>query len=236
MRLELRKASQTKAERLAYPRSEPLELPELPDPDLPELDDCPDAGLCGEIWPLPVPVLPAFVCWLLPVPGPPGWFRVLSSTLPTPVPGMLEPLCWVVDWVPLVCEVDPVWLSRFPCELLPDWAPRFCCCDPVLPDWFSRLVVLPCSVSFAIGLLLKWPPLSPHQRRPVCGGPVYFERTRSGGTRDGMPARRTAVVFSSISDRVHSKKPALRPGPQSREELLRPAGIQHVFSRQPGAA
>jgi hypothetical protein len=50
---------------------EPLELPD-PVPDLPELDDCPEAELCGEIWPLPVPVLPAFVYWLLPVPGPPG--------------------------------------------------------------------------------------------------------------------------------------------------------------------
>jgi hypothetical protein len=86
-----------------YSRSDPLELPELPEPDdLPELDDCPEAGLCGEIWPLPVPVLPALVYWLLPVPGPPAWLRNLSSVRPTPVPGMAEPLCCVVDWLPLV--------------------------------------------------------------------------------------------------------------------------------------
>ncbi len=99
-----------------YPRSDPLEPPEppeLPAPDdLPELDDCPEAGLCGEIWPLPVPVLPALVYWLLPVPGPPCSLRVLSSVRPTAEPGMLEPLCCVVDWLPLVCEELPDWVPR----------------------------------------------------------------------------------------------------------------------------
>src|SRR5579863_9138842 len=102
---------------VCYSRFDPLELPELPEPDLPELDDCPEAGLCGEIWPLPVPVLPALVYWLLPVPGPPCWFFVLSSGRSLFWPGVVEPLCWVDDWLPL-----------------PDWVPRFICCDP-LPDW-----------------------------------------------------------------------------------------------------
>jgi hypothetical protein len=99
------------------------EPPELPDPeDLPELEDCPEAGLRGEIWPLPVPVLPALVCWVLPVPGPPCSFRVLSSVRSVFDPGIPDPLCWVEDWLP-----PPVF------EPLPDWLSRFICCDP-LPD------------------------------------------------------------------------------------------------------
>src|SRR5579863_657796 len=84
---------------VCYSRFDPLELPELPDPDLPELDDCPEAGLWGEIWPLPVPVLPALVDWL--VPGPPGRLRVASSIRSLFDPGTLEPLCCVDDWLPL---------------------------------------------------------------------------------------------------------------------------------------
>jgi len=115
--------------------------------------------LCGEIWPLPVPVLPAFVYWLLPVPGPPGWFRFLSSVRSLEEPGLpVPPCCWVVDWLPPLCELLPDWAPRFICEVLP-----VCALLPVpelLPDWFSRLPeVLPrVSESFAIGLLLKCRP------------------------------------------------------------------------------
>ncbi len=163
-------------------RSDPLDPPELPEPDLPELDDCPEAGLCGEIWPLPVPVLPALVYWLLPVPGPPCWFFVLSSGRSLFWPGVVEPLCWVDDWLPL-----------------PDWVPRFICCDP-LPDWLSRLLeVLPrFSESFAIRLLLEMPPLSPRGRIPVPGGSMRFERTRIGGSCVGCTAiRPRCLVFNT---------------------------------------
>jgi hypothetical protein len=158
--------------RVRYSRFEPLELPELPDPeDLPELDDCPEAGLCGEIWPLPVPVLPALVYWLLPVPGPPGRLRLVSSMRSLFDPGMLAPLCWVDDWLPL-----PDWVLRsICCEPLPDWFSRSIGCE-LLPDWFSRLPeVLPRSVSLAIGLLLKMPSL-------------HFVRTRRR-RHDGMGCR-----------------------------------------------
>jgi hypothetical protein len=130
---------------------DPPDPPELPEPERPELEDCPEAGLCGEIWPLLVPVLPALEYWLLPVPGPPGCFRILSSVRSLVEPGMPEPLCWVDDLDPLVCDPVPDWVSRSVCEPLPDWVPRFICCEPVLPDWFSRFPeVLPRSVSFAI--------------------------------------------------------------------------------------
>jgi hypothetical protein len=86
-------------------RSDP-ELPEPPDPDFPELDDCPDAGLCGEICPLPVPVLPALEYWVLPVPGPPDRFRAASSTRSLFDPGFPDPLCCCVeDWLPVVFQV-----------------------------------------------------------------------------------------------------------------------------------
>ena len=107
-----------------YSRSDPPELPELPDPERPELDDWPEAGLCGEICPLPVPVLPALVYWLLPVPGPPDGLRILSSALSVfdHWSCLLGLLCCVDDCVPPIFE-------------LPDWFPRFiCCCEPVLPD------------------------------------------------------------------------------------------------------
>ena len=60
--------------------------------------------------------------------------RILSSVRPLVEPGVPEPLCCVEDWLPLVCDEFPNWVSRSICEPLPDWLPRFVGCEPVLPD------------------------------------------------------------------------------------------------------
>lgn len=154
--------------------SDPLEL--LPDPDLPEVDDCPEAGLCGEIWPLPVPVLPAFVCCVLPVPGPPCSFHFLSSVRPVFDPG-IDPLWWVEVWLPPVFEPLPDWVPRSICCCEP------CCCEPLL-DWLSRFPdILPRdSLLLAIRLLLEMPPL-------------HFVRTRSGGSALRCPEACAALSW-----------------------------------------
>jgi hypothetical protein len=120
--------------------------------------------LWGEICPLLVPVLPALEYWLLPVPGPPGWFRILSSGFSVFDPGMLDPLCCADDWLPLVWDE------------LPDWVSRFICCCELLPDWLVRFPeVLPRSLSLAIGLLLG------------AAAPALRTRTQATATWRGMP-------------------------------------------------